>query len=103
MLPLLITAPSAPPSILVPPKALSNLWTGKNERTPSLRNWSRPALIWPGLQEGTSLYSLQSNSDEVSIPITTASLPWLTTLRACHGSVTTRRKPLPGPPYWASM
>ena len=45
---------------------------------------------------------MQPNGTEVSMPITTASLPWLITLRACSGVVTMRYQPLPGPPFCAS-
>ena len=46
---------------------------------------------------------MQPNGTLVSMPMITASLPWLITLRACHGLVTMRYQPLPGPPYCASM
>ena len=42
------------------------------------------------------------NGSEISTSSTTAIRPWLMTRRACYGSVTISKKPLPGPPDWAS-
>mgnify|MGYP006136899375 CR=1 FL=1 len=55
-------------------------------------------------QAGRSSFVVQPNGTEVSIPITTASLPWLITRRASKGSVTMRYQPRPGPPCccWAA-
>ena len=51
---------------------------------------------------GTPSFSVQPNGTEVSMPMTTASLPALITLRASSGLRTIRYQPLPGPPYCAS-
>ncbi len=53
-------------------------------------------------RSGMPSFWVQSNGTEVSIPITTASLPALMTVRAWPGVVTIRYQPLPGPPCWAS-
>jgi hypothetical protein len=44
----------------------------------------------------------QPNGSETSTSSTTAIRPWLITRRACSGSVTISKKPLPGPPACAS-
>ena len=103
LLPALMTAPTGPPSILVPPKALSNLWMGKKERIPSARSSSSPASIACSEHSGTSSLMPHPNSRDTSAPSTTASLPALMTFRAWKGSVTIRNHPLPGPPDCASM
>ncbi len=51
---------------------------------------------------GTPRNSLQPNGLDVSIPITTASLPSSIARRAWHGLVTIRSQPRPRPPLWAS-
>ncbi len=51
---------------------------------------------------GTPSFCVQPNGTEVSMPITTASLPALITWRAWSGVVTMRYQPLPGPPLCAS-
>src|SRR3712207_8543525 len=53
--------------------------------------------IW-ALSHVTCSQPRQSNGSEVSISSTTAMRPWLITRRASNGSVTTWKKPLPGPP-----
>ena len=53
-------------------------------------------------RSGTPSFWVQPNGTEVSMPITTASLPALMTLRAWSGVVTMRYQPWPGPPFCAS-
>ena len=55
------------------------------------------------LHNGMSRNVRQPNSSEVSMPSTTASLPCVTTSRACSADVTMRNQPLPGPPNILSM
>ena len=92
----------APLSKWVPPSALSNLWTGKAERTPSAWNSSSCWSIWAVVHLGGSRNWPQPNGSDVSIPSTIASLPSLITRRAWVGLRTIRSQPLPGPPFWAS-
>ena len=54
-------------------------------------------------RSGTPSFWVHPNGTEVSMPITTASLPALMTLRAWSGEVTMRYQPCPGPPLCASM
>ena len=53
-------------------------------------------------RSGMPSFWVHPNGTEVSMPITTASLPALMTRRAEVGVVTMRYQPLPGPPYCAS-
>jgi hypothetical protein len=95
--------PSEPLSMAVPPRALSNLWIGKTERTPMAWSSSSPASMSASVHWGTSFWRPQSSTSDTSAPRTTASFPSLITRRASAGERTTRKKPLPGPRYWASM
>jgi len=95
--------PSTSPSPATPPKALSNLLMSSIWRTPSSYASSSRSVICFAVHSGWSLRRPQSKSFEVSIPMTTASLPWLITRRAWKGFLTIRNQPLPGPPSWASM
>ena len=103
LLPVLTRTPVAPLSNFVPPSPLSNLWTGNIERTPMPYSLSSSTSILLVLQLGVPFSCPQSSTSDTSIPSTTASLPSLTTLRASAELLTRRKKPLPGPPYWASM
>ena len=60
-------------------------------------------LVQPGRSWPRTALKVQPNGTLVSMPRTTASLPWLITRRASNGSSTSRRKPFPGPPACASM
>src|SRR3954470_11571201 len=103
LLPVLTSTPVAPESNFTPPSALSNLWIGKSDCTPTDSSWSSSLSIWSAVQRGTSSNCPQSSTSDSSTPSTTASLPSLITRRASAGLLTIRKKPLPGPPNWASM
>ncbi len=101
----LTTTPVCPLSPATPDSALSNLLTSSIWETPILRTWVSCLSMDASVQDGSGMSSfmVQPNSTLVSMPMTTASLPWLITRRAWNGSVTMRYQPLPGPPYCASM
>jgi hypothetical protein len=90
-----------PESKRTPVIGLSNLLSSSEDRTPrSCISW-----IWRSicaLSQVTCSQPRQSNGSEVSISSTTATRPELMTRRASNGSVTTWKKPLPGPPACAS-
>ena len=97
--------PVWPSSPATPDSALSNLLTSSICETPIFWTWSSCRSIDALVQEGSGIpfFIVQPNSTLVSMPMTTASLPWLMTCRAWNGLVTMRYQPLPGPPYCASM
>jgi hypothetical protein len=103
LLPVLTSTPVAPLSNFVPPRALSNLWTGNSDRAPAAYSLSSSRSIWAASHLGVPLNCSQFRTPDSSTPITTASLPALMTLRASAELATIRKKPLPGPPNWASM
>ena len=76
--------PVCPSSPATPESALSNLLTSSICETPILRTSvsCRSIDAWVHDGSGTSAFMVQPNSTLVSMPMTTASLPWLTTRRA---------------------
>ena len=86
----LTSGPIAPLSPATPARALSNLLTSSIWRTPSLCTSSSWRSMSAMLHAGTSAFMVQPNGTEVSMPMTTASLPWLMTWRASHGDFTIR-------------
>ncbi len=99
----LTAAPVWPSSPVMPDSALSNLLTISICRTPMRCARASALSIESASHCGTLALTVQPKGIEVSMPMITASLPWLMTRRASHGLVTMRYHPLPGPPYCASM
>ncbi len=81
---LFTATPVCPSSPATPDSALSNLLTSSICETPILRTWvscrSMEAFVQDG--SGASAFIVHPNSTLVSMPMTTASLPWLITRRA---------------------
>ena len=100
---LLVSVPVVPASPATPVKALSNLLVSSIWLTPSRFISASSASICSSVQVGRPSWTLHPSGTDVSMPITTASLPWLMTFRASNGLVTMRYQPRPGPPYCASM
>ena len=90
----LTTAPVAPLSPATPARALSNLLTSSIWRTPSRcisSSWRlMSAAVHAGMSVPSTALNVQPNGTLVSMPMTTAILPALITLRACHGFFTIR-------------
>ena len=99
----LVSGPIDPASQATPVKALSNLLVSSIWLTPSFFISASSASICASVQVGRPSWTLQPSGTEVSMPITTASLPALMALRASKGLVTMRYQPRPGPPCCSSM